>query len=221
MSSISAISSQLLCLGVVLPSELQTNTKNTHNIEPFKKTEIKSTYTNSPLTITSIMKKIVLLLVLLCSYNAYTANAQKSSRCNVCNGSGRQQCFMCGGSGRTVSFSYFFGLQYTPCSFCCGTGGSSCMICSGTGQIVYSSTPVAVPIISTGGTSTTSHEGHSHQNNSSSSPKTCMHCYGDGKCGTCLGRGSYTSFGNTVQCPNCERNHNGVCSFCHGRGKIY
>lgn len=167
------------------------------------------------------MKKVVLLLILLCAVSAHTSHAQNSSKCISCNGSGRQVCIMCGGSGMTVTYSYF-GLQYNYCSFCCGTGGATCMVCSGTGRIIIATPPVTVPVyIPSGSTSTTNHDGHSHQNDSSSNPKTCMHCYGDGKCSTCLGRGSYTSFGNTVLCPNCERNHNGICSYCHGRGKIY
>lgn len=52
------------------------------------------------------------------------------------------------------------------------------------------------------------------------SSQTCSHCYGSGKCSTCGGKGYYYNpyTGNPITCPNCERNHNGVCQFCHGRG---
>ncbi len=164
------------------------------------------------------MKKLIILLfALLCSYCVIA----QDSKCVICNGSGRQRCALCGGSGMTMTYTYF-GWQSFPCSFCCGTGDSTCMICSGTGHIIVNTAPVTAPIyIPNGGSSTTSQSEHNHYDESSFKPKTCMHCYGDGKCGTCLGRGSYTFFGNTVLCANCERNHSGVCSFCHGRGKIF
>lgn len=68
-------------------------------------------------------------------------------------------------------------------------------------------------------------DGNNSQNNGSStnnsnSGQTCNHCYGNGKCSSCAGTGymnnPYT--GNTMLCPNCENNHNGICKFCHGRG---
>ncbi len=54
----------------------------------------------------------------------------------------------------------------------------------------------------------------------SSGSQTCTHCYGSGKCSSCNGKGYFSNpyTGNDIACPNCERNHNGVCKFCHGRG---
>lgn len=50
----------------------------------------------------------------------------------------------------------------------------------------------------------------------------CPQCHHLGTCQTCLGRGYYYSpFGTgTVECPNCDRNHNGKCNMCHGTGQI-
>lgn len=52
-----------------------------------------------------------------------------------------------------------------------------------------------------------------------SSGKECVFCLGSGNCKTCGGRGYYYSSYNLsekVLCPNCDYNHNGVCSHCHG-----
>lgn len=46
----------------------------------------------------------------------------------------------------------------------------------------------------------------------------CPHCV-NGTCNTCDGKGYFRAYGNNVLCPNCERNHNGRCSHCHGSGK--
>lgn len=56
----------------------------------------------------------------------------------------------------------------------------------------------------------------------SSSGRMCQLCAGSGQCKTCMGRGYYySSFGSSTKlsCPNCDRNHNGNCSSCHGTGK--
>lgn len=56
---------------------------------------------------------------------------------------------------------------------------------------------------------------------STSNGKMCTLCAGSGQCKTCMGRGYYySSFGSSTKltCPNCDRNHNGVCSSCHGSG---
>lgn len=55
-----------------------------------------------------------------------------------------------------------------------------------------------------------------------SSGKQCVRCLGSGKCQTCLGKGYYynpLSASDIVICPNCDRNHNGICAHCHGTGK--
>ena len=52
-----------------------------------------------------------------------------------------------------------------------------------------------------------------------SSGKQCTFCLGTGKCKNCGGRGYYynpLNLSQTVSCPNCDYNHNGVCSHCHG-----
>ena len=52
-----------------------------------------------------------------------------------------------------------------------------------------------------------------------SSGKQCVECLGSGKCKTCGGRGYYFNsydLSKRVICPNCDYNHNGVCSHCHG-----
>lgn len=52
-----------------------------------------------------------------------------------------------------------------------------------------------------------------------SSGKQCVSCLGSGQCKTCDGRGFYYSpyrLSEKVLCPNCDSNHNGVCSHCHG-----
>lgn len=52
-----------------------------------------------------------------------------------------------------------------------------------------------------------------------SSGKQCIRCLGSGKCQTCNGNGWYNNplkLNDIVSCPNCDRNHNGVCSHCHG-----
>ena len=57
---------------------------------------------------------------------------------------------------------------------------------------------------------------------SSSSGSMCRLCAGTGKCKTCNGKGYYYNpldISKTVACPNCQRNHNGVCSSCGGSGK--
>lgn len=57
---------------------------------------------------------------------------------------------------------------------------------------------------------------------SSTKGKMCTLCAGSGQCKTCMGRGYYYSSFNSstkLSCPNCERNHNGVCSSCHGAGR--
>jgi len=55
-----------------------------------------------------------------------------------------------------------------------------------------------------------------------SSGKDCVMCLGSGDCKTCNGKGWYYNsydLSKTVSCPNCDRNHNGKCSHCHGTGK--
>lgn len=55
-----------------------------------------------------------------------------------------------------------------------------------------------------------------------SSGKQCVMCLGTKHCQTCLGKGWYNnplSLSDTVLCPNCDRDHNGDCSHCHGTGK--
>lgn len=54
----------------------------------------------------------------------------------------------------------------------------------------------------------------------SSGGGTCTHCHGSGKCSSCAGTGYFNNpfTGNDILCPSCERNHNGICKFCHGRG---
>lgn len=57
---------------------------------------------------------------------------------------------------------------------------------------------------------------------SSSNEKMCRRCVGTGKCKTCEGRGYYYNpldLSKTVLCPNCQRNHNGICASCGGTGK--
>lgn len=56
---------------------------------------------------------------------------------------------------------------------------------------------------------------------SSSSGGMCQLCAGSGDCRTCMGLGYYySSFGSgKLPCPNCDRNHNGRCSSCHGTRK--
>lgn len=52
---------------------------------------------------------------------------------------------------------------------------------------------------------------------------TCPHCNGMKRCPTCLGRGYYYnsySPNNTLACPNCDSNHNGLCNVCHGTGTV-
>lgn len=52
-----------------------------------------------------------------------------------------------------------------------------------------------------------------------SSGQQCTFCLGSGKCKTCNGNGSYYNpfdLSKKVLCPNCDNNHNGVCSHCHG-----
>lgn len=52
--------------------------------------------------------------------------------------------------------------------------------------------------------------------------KDCYSCHGSGECPTCNGKGWYRStFGDNLKCPNCEYGKPGVCSTCHGRGKVY
>ena len=53
-----------------------------------------------------------------------------------------------------------------------------------------------------------------------SSGEQCVRCLGSGKCPTCYGKGwFFSSFraNEKVICPNCDFNHNGVCSHCHGK----
>ena len=53
-----------------------------------------------------------------------------------------------------------------------------------------------------------------------SSGEQCVSCLGSGKCPTCYGKGwFFSSFRANVKviCPNCDFNHNGVCSHCHGK----
>ena len=55
-----------------------------------------------------------------------------------------------------------------------------------------------------------------------SSGKDCTFCYGTGNCQTCNGKGWYNNpldLRKTVACPNCDRDHNGKCSHCHGTRK--
>ena len=61
---------------------------------------------------------------------------------------------------------------------------------------------------------------HEHKGNTYGY-KPCHMCLGSGKCSTCNGKGWYYGFGNQVLCPNCDSNHNGVCSHCHGTKKEY
>ena len=59
-------------------------------------------------------------------------------------------------------------------------------------------------------------------NNRYSSGKDCVMCLGSGNCKTCDGKGWYYNSFNiskTVLCPNCDHDHNGKCSHCHGTGK--
>lgn len=52
-----------------------------------------------------------------------------------------------------------------------------------------------------------------------SSGRQCVRCFGTGKCQTCNGKGWYygsNSLTDPLTCPNCDRDHNGVCSHCHG-----
>lgn len=52
-----------------------------------------------------------------------------------------------------------------------------------------------------------------------SSGQQCTFCLGTGKCQSCNGKGYYYNpldLSKTVSCPNCDNNHNGVCSHCHG-----
>lgn len=51
--------------------------------------------------------------------------------------------------------------------------------------------------------------------------KSCHICQGTGICPTCNGKGWYYAFGNQVLCPNCDSNHNGVCSHCHGAKQVH
>ena len=50
--------------------------------------------------------------------------------------------------------------------------------------------------------------------------ESCNWCHGSGQCSSCNGSGilrdNMFGTGRTSPCPNCEHNHNGVCSHCHG-----
>lgn len=82
---------------------------------------------------------------------------------------------------------------------------------------VVTSVPVVVPVSTTGTSS--SYDGGT---SSSSGGRDCGLCLGTGKCKTCNGRGYYYEIGigsGRHACPNCQSNHNGVCSSCGGTGK--
>jgi hypothetical protein len=50
--------------------------------------------------------------------------------------------------------------------------------------------------------------------------ETCPWCNGTGKCRFCYGTGWITGVGGLTRCDSCDGNHDGVCSRCHGKGKI-
>lgn len=52
-----------------------------------------------------------------------------------------------------------------------------------------------------------------------SSGKDCVRCFGSGNCQTCNGDGWYRELSKVFVCPNCDHDHNGKCSHCHGTGK--
>lgn len=126
------------------------------------------------------------------------------------------KCYGCGGSG-----------WYNPTVPGIITTPIRCTICGGTGNYVAPSNNSGYYSgSSTGNTSSggnSSYGGGSINNGSSTSVgRDCQLCAGSGQCRTCMGRGYYySSFDNskTIPCPNCDRNHNGKCSSCHGSGK--
>ncbi len=70
--------------------------------------------------------------------------------------------------------------------------------------------------------SSSSSQSTTSSGSSGSSGRSCNFCHGSGKCNTCNGKGYYYNpldMRKTVSCPNCQRNHNGICAHCGGTGK--
>lgn len=65
--------------------------------------------------------------------------------------------------------------------------------------------------------------GNKANNTTNSSGKNCDWCAGSGNCNTCNGKGwFYGNLGTAkpLTCPNCY-NHDGKCTHCKGKGRIY
>lgn len=135
-------------------------------------------------------------------------------------------------SGRTSSRASTVSYKY-DCPVCYGTGTTwgpwgpmNCTICNGKGYIEnrvnvdFSDIPDNPSPSSHSSSSSSSAPSNQQRSSSAQRSETCPHCHGSGQCQTCLGRGWYYSpfNGNTISCPNCDRNQNGKCQWCHGTG---
>lgn len=155
------------------------------------------------------MKKIFILLFALLSVQL--VDAQTTTQCYNCKGTGQILCGACGGNGGV--FMPPFG--YTACFACGGRGRLSCFTCGGTGYITIPTpypTPYPIP-------------GPTPSINDSGSSTKCSRCNGTGNCRTCKGTGRVVDWGPSSitshekyeqRCRVCDGS--GRCGVCDGRG---
>lgn len=167
------------------------------------------------------MKKLLLVLVAILFVGVVSSQAQTTTTCTNCKGTGiAAVCGMCGGSGAVYTM---FGPA--PCPGCLGMGRIPCAVCGGRGYIVWQNN-TNYNYNSTYNTNSSSSSNSSssgyHTYESSYVEVSCHLCGGSGKCSTCNGKGWYDSpFGTgAIACPNCYGgNQSGKCGKCKGSGK--